>query len=125
VLRGGKDDTVELNINFKTLLVHYFRELRLLNELSEYEVRHVGEFSDRVPSFNSLMLFFADKEQNSGIRQRSLELFSSKQCMQRILAGRSRMKNKLQMIKFIEKVRLNILTKGSGYRWKDTVPKHH
>jgi hypothetical protein len=25
------------------------------------------------------------------------------------------------MIKFIEKIRANILTKGKGYRWKDVI----
>jgi hypothetical protein len=33
------------------------------------------------------------------------------------------MRNKLQMIKFIEKVRLNILTTGKGYKWKDIIKK--
>ena len=101
--------------------MHYFRELRMLNELSEYEVRQVEEFSDRVPSFASLMLFLRPTQENSGIRQHALELFSSAECMRRIITGRSRMKTKLQMIKFIEKMRLNILTKGKGYKWKDVV----
>jgi hypothetical protein len=121
--RGSKDDTVELNINFKTLLVHYFRELKMLNELNDYEIRQVNEFSERVPSFNSLMLFFNHCELNSGIRERSLELFSSSDCIRRILAGRSKMKTKLQMVKFIEKMRLNILTQGKGYKWKDVIKK--
>lgn len=33
------------------------------------------------------------------------------------------MKTKLQMIKFIEKVRLNILTTTKGYKWKDVTKK--
>lgn len=114
---------MELNINFKTLLVHYFKELRMLNELSEYEQAHLNEFSERVPSFPSLMLFFERAELNEGIRTRSLEFFSSTECIRRIFAGRSKMKTKLQMIKFIEKLRLNILTKGKGYKWKDVVKK--
>lgn len=61
VFKGSKDDTMELNINFKTLLVHYFRELRMLNELNEYEMQHLKEFSERVPSFPSLMLFLQDR----------------------------------------------------------------
>lgn len=52
-----------------------------------------------------------------------MELFSSKECIRRIMMGRSRMKTKLQMIKFVEKVRMNILTKGKGYKWKDVVKK--
>jgi hypothetical protein len=65
------------------------------------------------------MLFLQDREENKGIRRLSLELFSSKECIRRIMIGRSRMKTKLQMIKFVEKVRMNILTKGKGYKWKD------
>ncbi len=34
ILKGSKDDTVELNINFKTLIVHYFKELKMINELN-------------------------------------------------------------------------------------------
>lgn len=64
VWRGSKDDTVELNINFKTLLVHYFKELRMLNELNPHELTHLKEFIERVPSLNSLMLFFSRSEEN-------------------------------------------------------------
>jgi hypothetical protein len=56
------------------------------------------------------MIFFERTEQNAGVRQRALEFFSSTECMRRIFTGRSKMKTKLQMIKFIEKLRLNILT---------------
>lgn len=35
VLRGSKNDTMELCINFKTLLTIFFRELETLNELSD------------------------------------------------------------------------------------------
>jgi hypothetical protein len=31
----------------------------MLNELSEFEVLRLNEFSERVPSFHSLMVFFA------------------------------------------------------------------
>ena len=31
---GSKDDTMELNINFKTLLMGHFRELAYLKELT-------------------------------------------------------------------------------------------
>lgn len=64
VWRGSKDDTVELNINFKTLLVHFFKELRMLNELSPHELAHLKEFIERVPSLRSLMLFFARNPEN-------------------------------------------------------------
>ena len=45
----------------------------MLNELSEFELVQLDEFNERVPSFHSLMLFFARHPQNEGIRQRSLE----------------------------------------------------
>ena len=35
VYQGTKDDTVELNINFKTMLVNYFKELMFAKELNE------------------------------------------------------------------------------------------
>ena len=123
VLRGSKDDTVELNINFKTLLVHYFKELRMLNELNQHELAHLKEFIERVPSLHSLMLFFARSEENEGIRARSLEFFSSRECLRRILLSRSSMRNKLQMVKFIEKMRFNILTTGRGRKWKEAAKK--
>lgn len=34
------------------------------------------------------------------------------------------MKTKLQMTKFIEKIRFNILTEGKGYKWKDNIKKN-
>jgi hypothetical protein len=34
VRTGSKDDTVELNINFKTIVYNHFKELLLANELS-------------------------------------------------------------------------------------------
>jgi hypothetical protein len=33
------------------------------------------------------------------------------------------MKNKLQMVKFIEKMRLNILAESKTYKWKDVIKK--
>jgi len=41
--------------------------------------------------------------------------------VKKIITGRSKIKTKIQMIKFIEKMRANILTKGKGYRWKDSI----
>jgi len=32
---------MELGINFKTLLIGYFRELQLLNELNSIEIIHI------------------------------------------------------------------------------------
>ena len=37
VSRGSKDDTVLLNINFKTMLVSYFRQKIYLKELTPIE----------------------------------------------------------------------------------------
>lgn len=34
VRQGSKDDTVELNINFKTILCNHFKELLRANELT-------------------------------------------------------------------------------------------
>jgi hypothetical protein len=69
------------------------------------------------------MLFLRENEENEGVRARALEFFSSTECIKRIMMGRGRMKTKLQMVKFIEKMRLNILTKGKGYKWKDVIKK--
>lgn len=40
--QGSKDDTMELNINFKTLLVNYFKELIFANELSPIEIGRIN-----------------------------------------------------------------------------------
>jgi hypothetical protein len=40
--QGSKDDTMELNINFKTLLVNYFKELILANELNPIEIGRIN-----------------------------------------------------------------------------------
>jgi hypothetical protein len=69
------------------------------------------------------MLFLRESEENEGVRARALEFFSSRECIKRIMMGRGRMKTKLQMVKFVEKMRLNILTKGKGYKWKDVIKK--
>lgn len=34
VRQGSKDDTVELNINFKTIFINHFKDLQQANELS-------------------------------------------------------------------------------------------
>lgn len=67
------------------------------------------------------MKFFKDIEENQGIRNRCLDLFSSSECVKMIITGRSKIKTKIQMIKFIEKIRANILTKRKGYKWKDSI----
>lgn len=36
VYQGTKDDTMELNINFKTLLLNYLKSLALANELNQH-----------------------------------------------------------------------------------------
>ena len=64
IYQGTKDDTVELNTNFKTILVNYFKELILANELKEYEVQQVTEFMKRVPSFQSLKTLFKKEKEN-------------------------------------------------------------
>lgn len=56
--QGSKDDTMELNINFKTLLVNYLKDLSIANELTPTEVKKVQEFAERGPSFQSLKLLF-------------------------------------------------------------------
>jgi len=40
--QGKKDDTVELNINFKTILANYFKEMIQANELNQQEVQHIS-----------------------------------------------------------------------------------
>ena len=58
--QGSKDDTVELNTNFKTIFGNFFKELVLAKELSQNEIYIVTSFMGRVASFNSLKLVFKD-----------------------------------------------------------------
>lgn len=58
---GGKDDTSLLNINFKTILFNYFKELLKANELSEEEISLVRQFGSRPPSFKSLVTFCSNR----------------------------------------------------------------
>jgi hypothetical protein len=69
------------------------------------------------------MVFFEHKEENTFLREECLRLFTSSECIKRILVGRCKMANKLQMVKFIDKMRFNILSKGKGYKWKDIIKK--
>jgi len=39
------------------------------------------------------------------------------------MGSRCKMSTKLQMIKFIEKMRLNLLSKGKIVKWKDIIKK--
>lgn len=57
IKKGTKDDTVLLNINFKTIIVGFFREKIFLNELSPQDTCHLEQFSSRPPSFKSLVQF--------------------------------------------------------------------
>lgn len=52
--QGSKDDTVELNINFKTIIFNYFKELLLANELNPAQAQRALDFGNRSPSFKSL-----------------------------------------------------------------------
>lgn len=54
VQRGGKDDTALLNINFKTIILQFFREKQFLRELPAKDVMLVEGFAKRSPSFKSL-----------------------------------------------------------------------
>lgn len=101
VLQGYKDDTMELNINFKTLLGNYFKERVLLNELNEFETQQVNDFLKRRPSFHSLLLFYKRSPQNANIRDKCEELLSSAECIRRILNSRCKMHTKIQMVKFV------------------------
>jgi hypothetical protein len=116
--QGEKDDTVELNTNFKTLLVGHFRELSFLKELTPGEEERIEAFAKRVPSFASLAKFYADEAGNEGIRKRCLSFLESGECLRRIMKGRSKMKTKLMMVKFLEKMRSNLLQNGV-VKWKD------
>ena len=121
--QGSKDDTVELNINFKTILVNYFKELLLVNELSDEEAQLVLEFSTRSPSFKSLRAFFCNRQGSSRISSQCRKIIDRSLIMGRILQSRCRMSTKVQMIKFIEVLRTNINGGGNIIRWKQTARK--
>lgn len=57
VLKGEKNDTVQLNIHFKTILSNFLKELIYANELSLSEINNYKQFCKRVPSFKSLKEF--------------------------------------------------------------------
>lgn len=67
--RGGKDDTVLLNINFKTIIVSFFREKMFLNELSEEDIEQLCLFCKRSPSFKSLASFCGLQGEQSSINR--------------------------------------------------------
>jgi hypothetical protein len=48
---------MHLNINFKTIIVNFFKELQLTNELSSIEVKKLADFMKRSPSLQSLAIF--------------------------------------------------------------------
>ena len=121
--QGSKDDTVELNINFKTILVNYFKELLLVNELSDEEAQLVLEFSTRSPSFKSLQAFFCNRHGSSRISSQCGKIIDSSLIIRRILQSRCRMATKVQMIKFVEVLRTNINGGGNIKRWKQTARK--
>lgn len=121
--QGSKDDTVELNINFKTILVNYFKELLLVNELSDEEAQLVLEFSARSPSFKSLQAFFCNPKGSSRISSQCSKIIDSSLIIRRILQSRCRMSTKMQMIKFVEVLRTNINSGGNIKRWKQAARK--
>lgn len=121
--QGSKDDTVELNINFKTILINYFKELLLVNELSSEEAQLVLEFSARSPSFKSLQAFFSNPHGFSRISSQCSKIINSSLIIRRILQSRCKVVTKVQMIKFVEVLRRNINSGGNIKKWKQAVRK--
>jgi hypothetical protein len=100
IRQGSKDDTVELNINFKTIFSNHFRSLLQANELTPAEAARVSEFTRRPPSFKSFVTFCAGGEGSQGIARHCLELVESSALMSRVLSSRCTLPTKIQMIKF-------------------------
>ena len=76
---------------------------------------------DRVPSFQSLKKLFRKDIKNKRIRKLCLDLFSSSDCIKRVMGSKCKMKTKMMMVKFIEKIRLNILLPEKIIKWKEVV----
>lgn len=121
VLQGSKDDTVELNINFKTIIFNYFKELLLANELSPAQAQRAVDFGNRSPSFKSLSTLCERQGAGSEVNSLLLRFIQSPAIIQRILESRCRMMTKMQMIKFVEVLRLNVAEEGRIVRWKQAV----
>lgn len=56
------------------------------------------------------MIFLEKVQSNKTILTNYLDFFTSSACIARILLGRGRMRTKVTMIKFIEKMRRNAIT---------------
>jgi hypothetical protein len=115
VRQGSKDDTVELNINFKTILAAHLRTRLLARELSPEQAQAALAFMQRSPSFKSLAALCGPG--SGGVGRVCLELAESSGLVARILSSRCAMSTKLQMIKFLEVLRVN-LRGGRVRRWK-------
>jgi hypothetical protein len=59
---------MHLNINFKTIIVNYFKELQQANELSSIEIKMFADFMRRSPSLQSLVIFCAGRDEENEIR---------------------------------------------------------
>ena len=119
VHQGSKDDTVELNINFKTIIFNYFKELLLANELSPAQAQRALDFGNRSPSFKSLNILCERQGADHEVGSLLLRFVQSPAIIRRILESRCRMMTKMQMIKFVEVLRLNIADEGRIVRWKE------
>lgn len=117
--QGSKDDTVELNINFKTIIFNYFKELLLANELSPGQAQRALDFGNRSPSFKSLSILCERQGAEEEVGSLLLRLVQSPAIIRRILESRCRMMTKMQMIKFVEVLRRNIADEGRIVRWKE------
>ena len=68
----------------------------------------------------SLKRFVEEGKGKEGIRKRCQEFIESGDCIKRIMKGRCQLKTKLMMVKFIEKLRSNLLG-NDIVKWKDNI----
>lgn len=109
---------MHLNINFKTIIVNYFKELQQANELSSIEVKKFADFARRSPSLQSLAIFCGGRDEEDEIRSKCLDFLESSFFMRRILESKCRVAAKIRMIKFASKLRLNISSRKGVVKWK-------
>ena len=110
--KGTKNETVELNTNYKTIIMNFFKELIFLRELNDKELEIVNLYKDKVPSFNALVEIFHNDGASESLRRKTCEFFCSTDSMRKILKSRANSANKIKMIKFMEVLRLNLERKG-------------
>ena len=109
---------MELNINYKTIIVNFLKELIVLNELTDKEYQVVNNFRVKVPSFEALLNAFFTAEGSESLRKRTCEYLGSTLVVKKILKSRAHKVNKVRMLKFLEILRINLKGNGQVVKWK-------